>query len=141
MNRQRIKFLIEMVILGIFLYAGVQKIISPESLTNTLIKASYLTTGIIPYLVIIVPALEIVTSALLFLKEGKPLGMAMALFLMLTFTIHLILLYHFSPGTPCSCGGLFSFMNFQGHLVFNTMVIAIILFWLVDKDSGQTEGI
>jgi hypothetical protein len=141
MNRQRFMYVIEMVILGLFLYAGVQKIMFPEALTNSLIKASYMTTGIIPVLAIAVPLVEIVTFLLLLFKHGKPAGMALALFLMMTFTIHLLLLYYFSPGTPCSCGGLFRFMNFPVHLVFNAGIIVLIVVWLTVKDADEYENI
>ncbi|MCX3265632.1 hypothetical protein OQZ29_12800 [Pedobacter agri] len=78
-----------------------------------------------------VPALETITMLLLILGKRFS-GLVLSLLLLLSFTIYIILvLSHFFPKTPCSCGGLISTMSWKMHFWFNLMFIVINVYCLI----------
>ncbi|WP_410478677.1 MauE/DoxX family redox-associated membrane protein [Pedobacter aquatilis] len=89
-----------------------------------------------------VPALEIITILLLILGKRFP-GLILSLLLLLSFTIYITLvLSHFFPKTPCSCGGLISTMSWKMHFWFNLMFIVINVYCLIyiKRKGGSQAG-
>jgi hypothetical protein len=116
-------------------YSGIQKLVAPEAFHNALLKTAYLRLSLIPSLSILIPVLELAAAFMLIFSKTRILAIRLSLFLMTAFTSHLILIYNFSPGTPCSCGGLFEFMNFPTHLLFNF----VIILWLIYASMSERE--
>jgi len=81
-------------------------------------------------LVYLVPILELAAAVLLILNKHKS-GLWLSLCLLLSFSIYILLiLIHFFPTTPCSCGGFISKMSWENHLYFNAGLVAVNLFCL-----------
>lgn len=90
-----------------------------------------------------VPALETITMLLLILGKRFS-GLVLSLFLLLGFTTYIILvLSHFFPKTPCSCGGLISTMSWKMHFWFNLMFIVINVYCLIyiQRKGGSQPGV
>ena len=82
-------------------------------------------------LTFLVPILELTTATLLILNKHK-WGLWLSLSLILGFTIYIIMiLIHFVPNAPCSCGGFISKMSWEGHLYFNLLLFSINLSCLI----------
>jgi putative oxidoreductase len=74
------------------------------------------------------PAIELLTIALLFFPRTLRCGLWLSAGLLVVFTGYISLVkLHFWARVPCSCGGILSKMSWTTHLVFNLVFIAINL--------------
>ncbi|MFC3560193.1 MauE/DoxX family redox-associated membrane protein [Pedobacter jamesrossensis] len=95
--------------------------------------------GVKTLLTYLVPFLELAAAVLLIANKSK-LGLWVSFSLLFAFTIYIILiLTHFFPSTPCSCGGFISKMSWEKHLYFNGILICFnmfCLYWFIKKKGG-----
>lgn len=81
--------------------------------------------GVILLLTYVLPLLEGLTALSLILNR-QIVGLSLSLLLLLAFTVYILLVMgHYFPHTPCSCGGFISKMSWKNHLWFNLGLIAL----------------
>jgi putative oxidoreductase len=79
-------------------------------------------------LVYALPALELITVALLCVPRTQKRGLLLFLMLMAVFTGYIALvMLHFWDRVPCSCGGILSHMGWGTHLAFNCLFLLLAL--------------
>lgn len=78
------------------------------------------------FLVVALPASELLVIALLLFKKSQFHGFLLSTFLMLVFTGYIALvLGRFYDRVPCSCGGITSKLSWNQHLFFNVFFIIL----------------
>lgn len=81
-----------------------------------------------PFLVWLIPSLELLLAALLFIPRSRKAGLIGSLILMALFTVYAgLVLAHVFPYVPCSCGGVIKSLSWPQHLVFNLFFVVITL--------------
>lgn len=74
----------------------------------------------IPILAWALPLVEIIIALFLCFQRTNKTGFIFSSLLMTAFTLYVLLALSGIFGQiPCSCGGIFSFMRWKGHLIFN----------------------
>jgi hypothetical protein len=75
----------------------------------------------------ILPALELLIAALLMAGKFRERGLLLAFFTMEAFTIYVLLIItNTFSYIPCSCAGIFKWMNWNIHLVVNIIFTALV---------------
>jgi hypothetical protein len=69
-----------------------------------------------------IPIVELFVAILLLTKRGRINGLLATFFLMLIFTIYLIILNNFDYYIPCSCGGFLENISVKKHIFLNTIL-------------------
>ena len=135
-----IPFVVSIYFVILFCYAAISKILDFEKFQDQ-ISASPLLNGFsqfLPYTIIIV---EVIIAVLLCYRKTRTIGLIGSLFLMLIFTVYIILMLRTSKNLPCSCGGILEKMSWNQHLYFNIgcVVLTIIALGLNLKYSRPAE--
>ena len=110
----------------LFLYTGVNKIIDHEQFQSTLANSPLLENSFL-IMSYFVPIVEILLTfgLLVSLIQERPILRKWSLFvstlLMAAFTIYVGYMLKFSPKLPCSCGGIIQKMSWRQHLYFNIL--------------------
>jgi len=73
----------------------------------------------------LLPAIELITTAFLFIPEYNLYGLYCAAFLLSAFTVFLILMAGFSSSLPCSCGGVIARLSWKQHIFFNLFFLMV----------------
>ena len=77
-------------------------------------------------LVWLLPPIEMFTGILIIFPKTRRSGLFVFVLLMSAFSIYIIvILMHFFPDVPCSCGGLIQSMSWVQHLIFNIFFIVM----------------
>lgn len=84
------------------------------------------------FLLIAVPAAELLAATLLAFTKTRFYGLIASLILITAFTVYIafVLAGYFSK-VPCSCGGVLKWLGWKAHLVFNLVFTAITLTTLI----------
>ena len=127
----------------LFVYAAASKLMSYNSFYQQLTQSPLLTRFARPAS-IATPAIEILLSIMLCRPAWRLAGFFLSFSLMLMFTWYVVVIILFSDYIPCSCGGILSSMNWQQHLVFNTVfvllaAIAVLLHESVPLPLNKSE--
>jgi uncharacterized membrane protein YphA (DoxX/SURF4 family) len=109
----------------LFLYTGLAKLLNLKEFANTL-NNQPLPKSILPWLLWLVPFVEMVTALLLLIDRTRLIGLWSSLVIMLGFTVYtaLVLLNVFAK-IPCSCGGVIRQLTWKQHLVFNIFFLLL----------------
>lgn len=126
--KQTVVEIISILFIILFVYAAVSKLMD-FSHFKVQLGQSPIITDFSTWLIWFVPALEIGISILLLLPHSRQAGLYLSLSLMTLFSGYIVLITHFSPFTPCSCGGVLQNMTWNQHLVFN-------IFFMVFATTG-----
>jgi hypothetical protein len=110
----------------LFVYAAVSKFIDFENFRIELSKSPVLTVYS-RYLAWFIPSLEILISLMLTSSSFKLIGLYASFTLMVLFTSYLIAILKFSFFIPCSCGGILEGLNWDTHIIFNSIFIILSL--------------
>jgi hypothetical protein len=102
----------------LFIYTALSKFYTHKLFTQTL-EETPLIGGIAIYIAISVPLIELLASLLLLIPRTRKLGLYSTLGLMLIFTLYVGYMILFTPGRPCTCGGVIEKMTWIQHLLFN----------------------
>lgn len=74
----------------------------------------------------VLPAVEICIAFLLTFRRTMTIGLYASFILMAAFTVYVFLvLVHFFPRVPCSCGGFIRQLGWTAHLIFNLFFLAL----------------
>jgi hypothetical protein len=116
--KYRVVEIISVLLIILFVYASLSKLLSHEDFSVQLSNSPILTktSGT---LVWFVPVLEILLAVTLATPSLRLYGLYGSLTLMAIFTSYIIAILQFSYTIPCSCGGVLSKLTWQTHLVFN----------------------
>ena len=141
MKRKPIIEIISILFMILFLYTGISKLMDYQMFKAQLKESPVMA----PFSAVIawgVPFIEILIVILLLLPAFRLKGLYASLFLMIAFTIYVIVLVSFSDQLPCSCGGAIEQLSWQQHIIFNSVFtgLAAWAIWL-HRQSGKTNKI
>jgi putative oxidoreductase len=109
----------------LFLYASISKFLDFKTFIDQM-NNQPLPNSWTPFLVWAIPLLEIAISIALLFEYTRLLGLYASLILMILFTIYTgIVLLHFFPYIPCSCGGVIQKLTWPQHLILNLFYMAL----------------
>jgi len=84
------------------------------------------------WLLIAVPASEMIAATLLAFSKTRLYGLIASLLLITAFTLYIaMVLAGYFNKVPCSCGGVLKWLGWKAHLVFNLVFTAITLTTLI----------
>ncbi len=125
--------IISMLLILLFVYAAVSKIIDHKAFLYTLRKSPILSvySNIISWMV---PLAELFIAVLLIFPAYRGTALFYSGLLMCAFTLYIAYMIVFIPQLPCSCGGILKSMGWRAHLVFN-ICFTVFAFggWLLRK--------
>lgn len=117
--------IISILFIVLFVYAAFTKIRDYE-IFKVRLDQSPLLEGMGKFGAVIIPAALLSIAVLLLFERTRRVGLKYALALMLMFTIYIgVVLLFFSEFLPCSCNGVFEFLNWRQHLWFNLFFTAL----------------
>ena len=133
--------IISALLILLFVYASVSKIIDFDEFRLQLSKSPFITQFSTP-LAWSLPVIEIIISVLLMFPAVRVFALYASLFLLTMFTSYLIMMLNFSYYIPCSCGGVLSRISWKQHVALNSvfLTLAIIGIFLND-DREKSRGI
>lgn len=141
MNKKNIIYAISLLFSMMFVYAASSKLLESERFILTLKNNNFLSpfAGVLWWMV---PGIELIITAMLFIPKFRLKGFYAATGLMFIFTIYVIVIANFSPTTPCTCGGFLAEMSWNMHIVFNAAftllgIVAIVL----EKRSNREDNL
>jgi hypothetical protein len=119
------------VLLLLWIYTGLNKVIHYDKFSFEAGRSPFL-QHIAPLVAVIIPATELIISALLIIKRTRVAGLYASLFLITLFTGYVYIMLHYAYDLPCSCGGIIELLTWEQHLIVNSLltlltVIAILL--------------
>lgn len=122
----------------LYVYAACSKLADIAAFRGSLYNQAF-PHELAGFLLYALPAAELGTVALLLFPLTERYGLLLSLFLLLAFTGYIALvLLHFFPRVPCSCGGILSHMGWKTHLVFNCLFLGINIAALRQKGEPKT---
>jgi hypothetical protein len=117
----------------LFLYASISKFLDFKTFIDQM-NNQPLPNSWTPFLVWGIPCLEIGISIALLFEYTRLLGLYASLILMILFTIYTsIVLFHFFPYVPCSCGGVIQKLTWRQHLVFNLFFVTLSVLGIIQQ--------
>jgi hypothetical protein len=117
----------------LFLYASISKFLDFKTFIDQM-NNQPLPNSWTPFLVWGIPCLEISISVALLFEYTRLLGLYASLILMILFTIYTsIVLFHFFPYVPCSCGGVIQKLTWRQHLVFNLFFVTLSVLGIIQQ--------
>jgi len=131
LKRQVVLECIAALLILLFLYASVSKFLDFKRFIDEM-NNQPLPNSWTPFLVWGIPCLEIAISAALLFEYTRLLALYASLVLMTSFTIYSIMIIaHFFPYGPCSCGGVIRKLTWPQHLALNLFYVALSVLGLV----------
>jgi hypothetical protein len=95
-----------------------------------------------PVLVWVIPCTEVAISVSLIFERTRLLGFYSSLAVMGLFTIYTgIVLAHFFPYVPCSCGGVIKRLTWTQHLFLNLFFVGISIVGVVIQSRKRFNQI
>ena len=117
----------------LFLYASVSKFLDFKTFIDQM-NNQPLPNSWTPFLVWAIPLLEIAISAALLFEYTRMIGLYTFLFFMVVFTAYTgMVLLHFFPYVPCSCGGVIAKISWPQHLALNLCYVALSILGIALK--------
>jgi putative oxidoreductase len=115
----------------LFLYASISKFLDFKTFIDQM-NNQPLPNSWTPFLVWAIPLLEIAISITLFIEHTRLLGLYASLLIMIIFTFYTsIILLHFFPYIPCSCGGVIQKLTWPQHLILNIAFVFLSILGIV----------
>src|SRR5579872_5285825 len=140
-KRQVMLECISALLILLFLYAALSKFLDFRTFIKEM-NNQPLPNSWTPFLVWFIPCTEIALSALLIFEGSRLLGLIGSLVLMGLFTIYAsLILMHFFPYVPCSCGGIIKRLTWRQHLVFNLFFVAISIVGVILQRRKSFQSI
>lgn len=130
-KRQVVLECISALLILLFLYASVSKFLDLKTFIDEM-NNQPLPNSWTPFLVWGIPFLEIAVSVALLFEYTRLLGLVAFLVIMSVFTVYtLLILFHFFPYVPCSCGGVIRKLTWRQHLLFDLFFDVLAVFGIV----------
>lgn len=127
---------ISSVLLLLFLYTSLNKLLDHELFKNVLLGSPLLrpVAGVISWLL---PFAEIIIAILLFIPSMRLKGLYSSLVLIFLLTIYLAYMVTFTPNLPCGCGGVLKALSWPQHIFFNLFFILLSLYGIFLYKKGK----
>lgn len=111
----------------LFVYASVSKLSDISGFSNDMNNQPF-PDYIKPVLLWVVPGSELLIATFLIFNKTRITGLYGSLILMTLFTLYTtVVLLHFFPYVPCSCGGVIKNLSWKQHLAFNLFFVLITI--------------
>lgn len=116
--------LIIFLLIVLFMYTGMSKLLNREAFMRQLGKNSLLqaSAGVIS---IGLPITEIFGALLLAIQKTRAYGLILCSALMILFTLYTAGMLMSHSQLPCTCGGVIASMSWKQHLIFNIIFTAL----------------
>jgi len=130
MKRNLIIEIISSLLILLFVYTAISKLLDYSSFKNVLSRSPLIANkaGIVA---LALPITEGLVSLLLFIPCTRIWGFYGSVAIMSVFTLYLAYMINFTPKLPCSCGGVLKQMTWNQHLIFNIFFLALSVAGLV----------
>ncbi|PWV47097.1 MauE/DoxX family redox-associated membrane protein [Chitinophaga sp. S165] len=139
MKKQLLTHITSYLIIILFLYTGINKLIDHalfiEQLADITVLAPFrqaISWGL--------PLLEITLAILLFIPGTKLLGLYAATIVMTIFTMYAGFLVAINSDLPCSCGGIIEEITWQQHIWLNLLLTALLTWSTIHHRNQQLQG-
>lgn len=111
----------------LFLYTALSKLLNLQAFRGQLMLQPF-PAGWDTVLLWALPLTELLACTLLFFPRTRLQGLYLATLLMSVFTLYVALILTRAFGyIPCSCGGVLERMDWETHLVFNVVFLALAI--------------
>ena len=120
MKRNIIIYIASALLIILFLYASISKLVEYSEFKRQLHYSPYI-SGFAPFLALSLPAVEILVSLMLILNKTRLWGLYASFILMTAFSAYIGYMLAFASieEVPCPCGGILGEMSWSTHLIFN----------------------
>jgi uncharacterized membrane protein YphA (DoxX/SURF4 family) len=108
----------------LFLYTGIAKIMDYSVFKEQLADSPILSWAATPVAVLL-PVLEFLIVLMLVIPRWRLKGLYASFILMIAFTAYITAMFIVAPEMPCSCGGIIELLSWQGHLIFNSVLVLL----------------
>lgn len=137
MSRKTIIEIITALLIVLFVYAGLSKLLDHHTFSLQLAQSPLLSSWAF-VIAWALPAGELLLAAALVIPATRQLGLYASLILLILFTVYLVYMLSFSTHLPCSCGGIISSLSWKQHLGFNSVFISLaaVGIWLRRTGKG-----
>ncbi|WP_147322020.1 MauE/DoxX family redox-associated membrane protein [Mucilaginibacter conchicola] len=125
----------------LFTYAAVSKLADPATARQQMYNQN-IPPEAAGILWILVPAAELLTTALLFSERTRTAGLLLSAVLMAVFTGYIALvLAGLWDRVPCSCGGVLQNLSWRAHFIFNIFFLALSTTAWYQRYKGKAENL
>lgn len=131
-SRASILEIISFLLILLFMYAAVSKLLDYQTFKIQLGKSPFI-TQFASLTAWALPVGEIIVGLALVSNKTRLLGLYASLFLMTMFTAYIYAMLQFSYYIPCSCGGILSKLDWNDHLWFNIFFVALSVIGIILK--------
>jgi hypothetical protein len=135
MKKSVITEIIAALFILLFIYAAASKLLDYQKFKIQLGQSPLLTI-FATQIAWTIPLIEIFISLLLSFKKTKMIGLFASFYIMVLFTMYIIIITRFSDYIPCSCGGILQHMTWNQHLFFNIIFIVLAATAIVSYQAG-----
>lgn len=137
-KRKTIVEIISALFILLFVYTGINKFISANSLQ--IVLKDYPLIGGMPELIAWgLPVVELSVALLLFIPRTRLKGLYCSLLLMSAFTLYLIYMLTVTTKLPCTCGGMLQKLTWNQHLFFNISCVLLSIAGIYLKKHNPAE--
>ncbi len=134
MKKSIIPEIVSVLFIFLFVYTAFSKIIE-FSKFNIQLAQSPLLVSFTAVTAFAIPAIELITSAMLLTNKFRRFGLYSAYTIMVMFTAYIVAITRFSEYIPCSCGGVLTGFNWNQHLVFNIAFVFLAAIGIIIQSS------
>ena len=140
MKRATIVEVISSLLILLFLYTAVSKLLDYQTFKLQISKSPFITefSSVVAWAI---PGGEILVALALMFKRTRLLGLYASLFLMTMFTAYIFAMLNYSYDLPCSCGGIISKMTWTQHFWFNTGFVVLSIVGIVLESKKVTQAV
>ena len=120
----------------LFTYTAVNKLIDYPTFRIAVVQSPVL-KHYADWVIVGVPAVELIIVALLAVPSARRAGLWAALLVMVAFTLYIGYLVFFAGELPCNCGGIIKALSWKQHLVVNVALVALALWAVLTTGSHK----
>jgi len=122
----------------LFIYTATSKIFTFKDFSNVLyvVPVIHSLPGTAAVSVI---AVQIIVGLLLIIPFTQKTGLYATVLLLLIFTVYLIYMVNFVDILPCNCGGVSSYLSWENHIWFNTILIFLACSGILTNQSYKKQ--
>lgn len=136
--RKAVVDVVSLLYILLFTYAAVSKLLDFEVFRIQLAQSPLL-SSFASWIAWVVPLLEIVIAVMLCIPKTRLMALYAGFFLMVMFTVYIIIILNFSPFVPCSCGGILEKLGWKEHLIFNFGFCVIALPAIIWESQSRSS--
>ena len=124
MSRKPLIEIICALLIFLFIYTGVSKLLDYQTFRRQLGQSPFI-TSYASSLAWALPIGEIIIAGMLSFNRFRLQGLYLSFFLLCLFTFYLVAMLQLSYFIPCSCGGVLQLLSWQAHIILNIIFILL----------------